>query len=56
MTNGQRKAHVIMWLVLGPMAIFGLVLAVLWRPIEPVQKGPLPGVDVSAVEPEEASP
>lgn len=34
-----------MWLVLGPVALAGLILAVLWRPIEPVQDGTLPGLE-----------
>ncbi|MEM9108842.1 MAG: hypothetical protein AAGC72_02360 [Planctomycetota bacterium] len=46
MTQGQRKVHVLLWLVLGPVAVAGLVLAVVWRPAEPVQRGALPGVDV----------
>ena len=50
MTSGQRKAHVLLWLVLGPIAVVGLVLAVLWRPAEPVQEGPLPGLEASAVQ------
>ena len=50
MTSGQRKAHVLLWLVLGPIAVVGLVLAVLWRPAEPVQQGPLPGVESSVVQ------
>lgn len=45
MTSGQRKMHVLLWLVLGPIAVAGLVLAVVWRPVEPVQSGALPGVD-----------
>lgn len=44
MTRGQRKMHVLVWLVLGPAAVVGLVLAVMWRPAEPVQEGVLPGV------------
>ncbi|MGB0768039.1 MAG: hypothetical protein ACPGYV_10050 [Phycisphaeraceae bacterium] len=44
MTQRQRKAHVLMWLVLVPAALAGLALAVLWRPAEPVQVGDLPGV------------
>ena len=43
MTSGQRKAHVVMWAVLGPVAIVGLALALIWRPPQPVQDGPLPG-------------
>lgn len=35
--------HVLMWLVLGPIAVAGLVLALVWRPSQPVQDGPLPG-------------
>lgn len=45
MTSGQRKMHVLLWLVLGPLAVVGLVLGVLWRPPQPVQDGVLPGVD-----------
>jgi hypothetical protein len=52
MTSGQRKIHVLMWLVLGPVAVAGLALAVLWRPSQPVQDGALPGVE--AVEAESA--
>jgi hypothetical protein len=44
MTSGQRKVHVLLWLVLGPAALVGLILAVLWRPVEPVQDGDLPGI------------
>lgn len=49
MTGGQRKVHVILWLVLGPIALAGLVAAVLLRPEPAVQPGTLPGVQ--AVEP-----
>lgn len=45
MTIGQRKAHVLLWLVLGPCALLGLVLAVVWRPAEPIHEGELPGVE-----------
>ena len=45
MTGPQRKVHVLLWLVLGPLALAGLVLAVSMRPSEPVQEGDLPGVD-----------
>lgn len=50
MTSGQRKMHVLLWLVLGPIAVVGLVLAVVWRPVEPVQRGELPGVDTQVTE------
>ena len=53
MTDGQRKMHLLMWLVLGPIAMLGLALAVIWRPAEPVQEGALPGVS-SEVEQAEA--
>ena len=45
MTSGQRKMHLLMWLVLGPLAAFGLMLAIDWRPAKPVQDAPLPGVE-----------
>ena len=45
MTSGQRKVHVVLWLVLGPLALAGLALAVMMKPAEPVQDGPLPGVE-----------
>ena len=54
MTTGQRKAHVLLWLVLGPLAIIGLVLALQWRPPVPMQDGPFPGVSAQASEFEEA--
>lgn len=44
MTSKQRKVHLMMWMVLGPAALLGLVFAVAWRPVEPVQGGVLPGV------------
>ena len=47
MTRAQRKAHLLLWLVLGPVALTGLVLAVLWRPPEPVQPGIAPGASVA---------
>ena len=50
MTSGQRKVHLLLWLVLGPIAVVGLVLAVLWRPPQPVQVGVLPGVDAPPAE------
>lgn len=50
MTSGQRKMHVLLWLVVGPIAVVGLVLAVAWRPVEPVQSGALPGVDAQVTE------
>lgn len=45
MTPAQRKAHVLLWLMLGPLALVGLLLAVLWRPPEPVQPGVAPGAE-----------
>jgi len=48
MTTTQRKIHVLMWLVLGPVALVGLLLAVLHKPTAPVENGPLPGLDTSA--------
>ena len=45
MTSGQRKVHVLLWLVLGPIALIGLALAVVWRPVEPIHEGGLPGVE-----------
>lgn len=54
MTSGQRKAHVWLWLVLGPLVLIGLVLAVQWRPPQPVQDGVLPGMQASETESEEA--
>ena len=44
MTSKQRKIHLLLWLILGPAALLGLVLAVAWRPVQPVQDGALPGV------------
>jgi len=52
MTSGQRKVHVLLWLVLGPIALIGLGLAVVWRPTDPIEPGPLPGVQ--AVEAEQS--
>jgi len=43
MTHTRRRAHLLLWLILAPLALAGLVLAVVWRPAEPVQDGPLPG-------------
>ncbi|MFN3165612.1 MAG: hypothetical protein ACE37H_00955 [Phycisphaeraceae bacterium] len=54
MTYAQRRVHLLLWLVLTPVALAGLVLAVAWRPAQPVQDGPLPGVstrDAAATEP-----
>ena len=48
MTSGQRKLHLLMWLVLGPIALVGLALAVAWRPGVPVHDGALPGVQPQA--------
>lgn len=45
MTAGQRRAHLVLWLVLGPLALLGLALAVVFKPAEPVQDGPLPGAE-----------
>lgn len=44
MTSRQRRAHLVLWLVLVPIALVGLWLALVWRPAEPVQDGGLPGV------------
>lgn len=44
MTGPQRKAHLLLWLILGPIALIGLVLALAWRPPVPVQESELPGV------------
>ena len=45
MTSGQRKAHIVMWLVLGPIAVVGLALALMNRLDVPVHNGELPGVE-----------
>jgi|GEM_PF-2426617 len=45
MTSAQRKVHILLWLVLGPLAGLGLMLALDWRPAQPVQDGPLPGLE-----------
>lgn len=50
MTSAQRKLHLAVWLVLGPIALIGLALAVVWRPAVPVYDGPLPGVEAGAVD------
>ena len=57
MTRCQRKMHVLVWLVLGPVAVVGLALAVMWRPAEPIQDGALPGVadEMSSSEQRETS-
>ena len=47
MTGPQRKAHFMLWLVLGPLALVGLVLALVWRPPVPVQEGELPGAEAA---------
>lgn len=44
MTGPQRKAHLVLWLILGPLVLVGLLLALAWRPPVPVQEGELPGV------------
>ncbi len=49
MTGPQRKMHVLLWLILGPLSLVGLVLALWWRPADPVQDGPLPGTQVPPV-------
>ena len=51
MTVAQRKVHLLIWLVLGPVAAVGLMLAINWRPAPPVQDGPLPGVEAQSHEP-----
>ena len=43
MTRMQRKTHLLLWGVLGPIALVGLVLAVLWRPPLAVHRGAAPG-------------
>ena len=45
MTAGQRRTHLLIWLILGPLALIGLAVAVIQRPAEPVQQGPLPGLE-----------
>lgn len=45
MTGPQRKTHLLLWLVLGPLALAGLILAIYLRPLEPVHDGDLPGLD-----------
>ncbi|XAL99556.1 hypothetical protein OT109_18500 [Phycisphaeraceae bacterium D3-23] len=47
MTPTQRKAHLLLWLVIGPIALVGLLLAVMWRPPVPVQPGVAPGAEAS---------
>ncbi|MFI4860652.1 MAG: hypothetical protein ACIAXF_08235 [Phycisphaerales bacterium JB063] len=48
MTAAQRKMHLVLWLLLGPVALVGLILAVMWRPSAPVQPGTAPGTEASA--------
>ena len=43
MTRGQRRLHLWMWLVIGPLAVAAVVLAVMLRPAVPVQEGVAPG-------------
>lgn len=50
MSSGQRKIHVVLWLVLGPLALIGLAMAVVLKPAEPVQEGDLPGVEAASVD------
>jgi len=49
-TRTQRKVHVLMWAVVGTVAVVGLVLAVLWRPPVPVQPGRAPGAASQPIE------
>ena len=44
-TKRQRTTHFLLWLVLGPLAALGLMFALQGRPAQPVQEGPLPGVE-----------
>lgn len=53
MTPTQRKTHLMLWLLLGPIALVGLVLAVLWQPPAPIQPGTAPG---AAPTPQAAEP
>lgn len=46
MTQLQKRIHLLLWFLLGPLALLGLFLAVLWRPAEPIQVGPLPGLEL----------
>ncbi len=45
MTRTQRKVHVLLWLVLGPVVLIMFLLVVLARPTVPVQADGLPGVE-----------
>ncbi|MDJ0922469.1 MAG: hypothetical protein QNI84_15180 [Henriciella sp.] len=36
MKRAHRKTHLVMWLVLGPVMIATLLIAVMYRPAEPV--------------------
>jgi hypothetical protein len=57
MRRPHRKAHRIMWLVLGPLAVIGLILGVTSRDPIPTQESPLsveaPGTDPPSREAEE---
>lgn len=48
MTGKQRKAHLVLWLILVPVAIAGLVIAVVLRPGVPIHQGEVPGLEASA--------
>ena len=44
MTASQRKVHLLIWLIVAPLALVGLVVALMQGPAEPIEQGPLPGV------------
>lgn len=51
MTRRQRRAHLVIWLVIGPLLLLGLGMAIALRPASPIAEGakansPLAATDV----------
>ncbi len=38
MTRTHRRWHAWLWLVIGPLVLLGVILAVKWRPAQPVER------------------
>ncbi len=41
MRRGHRKAHLLLWLILGPVALIGLVVGIASRSEIPTQEAPV---------------
>jgi hypothetical protein len=45
MSRALRRRHFRSWLIIGPVAIVILIVALLSKPVRPVQPSPAPGTE-----------